>query len=146
MYEKDVGGTTAIPLWLPFSILSLNGMLVPRSHSAAVKPIAQMLETWQGLAADGQVWPSYAWACLERQKADICLLSKYLGGDLYKSREENNYLIILQSLIMIPANTFYTSLLMPSIKCLIRDGIITCIAFLPKLPCNSNCMKSEYPS
>lgn len=45
----------AMPLWLPFSTLSLNGMLVPRSHSAAVKPMAQMLETWEGLAAEGQV-------------------------------------------------------------------------------------------
>lgn len=33
------------------------------------------------------------------------------GGDLYKSREENYYLIILQLLIMISANTYYTSLL-----------------------------------
>ena len=45
MYEKDVRGTTTMPLWPPFSTLSLNGMLVPRSHSAAVKPMAQMLET-----------------------------------------------------------------------------------------------------
>lgn len=122
--EKDVRSTTAFPLWLPFSALSLNGMLVPTSHSAAVKPSHRCWRhemAWQLTDKCDHPMPEHGW---KDSRQTYVYYRNIQGGDLYKSREENNNLSIFQSHIMIPANTFYTSLLMLSMKCLIRDGIL----------------------